>query len=108
MTMEGGGRGTCTDSKPARGSFRPENMKADPSRESAVALPHWTCLVSVANSIIPRKLVNEFLKQTAQQRFWNMTAVGKLTLDLRTVIAILAIGFPDVQDAVKSWIVSKD
>ena len=67
----------------------------------------WEDLSFVPPNVVG-EWVNEFLKQTAQQRFWNMTAVSKLTLDLRTAIAILAIGLPDVQNAVKSWIVSKD
>jgi hypothetical protein len=49
---------------------------------------------------IPPQLIQlwfkEFLNQTAQQRIWTSEGVGSLALKLRTVLAQVALGYPDV------------
>lgn len=46
----------------------------------------------------------EFLNQAAQERFWEERTLPKLRLRIRTTIAILATGLPEVQKALDSWI----
>ncbi len=48
--------------------------------------------------------VREFLNQASQERFWDSKTSEMLTLRLRTTIAVLAAGLPDVQKSVTSWI----
>jgi hypothetical protein len=50
--------------------------------------------------------VREFQNQAAQERFWEPRTMEILTLKLRTTIAVLAIGLPEVQSAVHKWISS--
>ena len=62
-------------------------------------------------SIVPTKpseliswWVREFIHQSAQERFWEPKTAELLALKLRTTIAVLAIGLPEVQGAVASWV----
>jgi hypothetical protein len=48
--------------------------------------------------------VREFLHQAAQERFWEPKTAEQLVLKMRTTIAVLAIGLPDVQKAVGGWV----
>ena len=48
--------------------------------------------------------VREFLNQAAQDRFWEPRTMDNLILKLRTTIAVLAIGLPDVQNSLRKWI----
>lgn len=48
--------------------------------------------------------VREFLNQAAQERFWEPRTAGSLVLKLRTAIAVLAVGLPDVRKGVDTWI----
>jgi hypothetical protein len=48
--------------------------------------------------------VKEFLNQAAQQRFWEERKMAKLVLNIRTTVGILALGLPEVQNAIKTWI----
>ena len=50
--------------------------------------------------------MREFQNQAAQERFWEPRTMEILTLKLRTTIAVLAIGLPEVQSAVHKWISS--
>jgi len=43
-----------------------------------------------------RTWFSEFLNQTAQQRVWTSDGVGSLALKLRTILAQVALGYPDV------------
>ncbi len=69
-----------------QGSYLLEDLSAVP----ASAIPFW---------------VQQFLSQTAQQRFWEAKTLDGVALRLRTAIAIAAEGLPDVRKAVTSWIV---
>jgi len=51
-----------------------------------------------------RLWVKEFLNQAAQERFWEKNKAEIFTLKLRTTIAILAEGLPDVRNALDDWI----
>jgi len=48
--------------------------------------------------------VREFIHQSAQERFWEPRTGGLLALKIRTTIAVLAIGLPDVQKSIASWV----
>lgn len=48
--------------------------------------------------------VREFLHQSAQERFWEPKTAELLALKLRTTIAVLAVGLPEVQKAIASWV----
>lgn len=54
-------------------------------------------------SWVPESLVlswvKEFLKQAAQEHFWEEKTARQLVLKLRTAIEILAVGMPDVLEA---------
>jgi hypothetical protein len=48
--------------------------------------------------------VQQFKSQTAQERSWDKETVSSVALKLRTAIAIVAMGLPEVQKAVTQWI----
>lgn len=48
--------------------------------------------------------IREFLNQTSQERFWEPKTGELMTLKLRTTIAVIAAGLPDVQRSISSWI----
>lgn len=48
--------------------------------------------------------VKEFLKQAAQEHFWEERTAQQLVLKLRTAIEILAKGLPVVQGGLHKWI----
>lgn len=48
--------------------------------------------------------VRQFKSQTAQEHSWDKETVSGVALRLRTAIAILAVGLPEVQRAVAQWI----
>jgi hypothetical protein len=48
--------------------------------------------------------MREFLNQASQERFWQPKTTELLALRLRTSIAVLAAGLPEVQKGVDSWI----
>ncbi len=49
--------------------------------------------------------IQQFMSQTAQERFWQPNTLDAVALRLRTAISIAAAGLPDVRNAVASWIV---
>lgn len=49
--------------------------------------------------------VKEFLNQAAQERFWEEPAAIGFALKLRTTVAILAVGLPDIRKALENAIV---
>jgi hypothetical protein len=51
--------------------------------------------------------VREFRHQSAQERFWEPKTGELLALKLRTTIAVLAIGLPEVQKSIASWVAWK-
>jgi hypothetical protein len=59
-------------------------------------------------SWVPPHLValwmKEFLNQATQERFWEPSTGEQLVLKLRTTIGILAVGLPEVQNALEDWI----
>ena len=74
------------DSQPSQYLF--QNLSAIPAKSSD--LVSWW--------------VREFLHQAAQERFWEPKTAELLVVKLRTTIAVLAIGLPDVQKAVAGWV----
>jgi hypothetical protein len=48
--------------------------------------------------------VREFIHQSAQERFWQPRTGALLALNIRTTIAVLAIGLPPVQKSISSWV----
>jgi len=48
--------------------------------------------------------VDEFLSQAAQEHFWETNTTRLLALRMRTTIAVLAAGLPEVQKSLSSWI----
>ena len=60
--------------------------------------------VPAGNSDLISWWVREFLNQAAQERFWEPRTAESLVLRLRTTLAILATGFPMVQEGLNSWI----
>jgi hypothetical protein len=48
--------------------------------------------------------VGEFLSQAAQEQFWQPRTGELFALKLRTTLAVLGSGLPEVQQALKSWI----
>ncbi len=48
--------------------------------------------------------VKDFINQAAQERFWEENTANRLARNLRTKIAIVATGLPDVQAALGAWI----
>lgn len=59
-------------------------------------------------SSVPPALVaawtSEFLRQSAQQRFWEPRTGARLALRMRTTLRILAMGLGDVQSSLSQWI----
>ncbi len=49
--------------------------------------------------------IQQFMSQTAQERFWQPNTLDTVALRLRTAISIAAAGLPDARNAVASWIV---
>jgi hypothetical protein len=48
--------------------------------------------------------VRAFMNQAAQERFWDANAGYRLALKMRTVLAILSVGLPDVRQSLNEWI----
>jgi hypothetical protein len=48
--------------------------------------------------------VGEFMNQAAQEQFWQPRTGELFALKLRTTVAVLGVGLPEVQQALKSWI----
>jgi hypothetical protein len=59
-------------------------------------------------SSVPPHLVSTwvklFLNQASQERFWEERSGPYFALRLRTAVGILAIGLPDVQSSLNSWL----
>jgi hypothetical protein len=60
--------------------------------------------VPTAPSDLASWWVRQFMNQAAQERFWNSKSVAEVALKLRTTLAILSVGLPDVQQSLKDWI----
>jgi len=60
--------------------------------------------LSLAPTSVIEFWMNQFLNQTAQERFWEANTLATVVLRLRTVIAIAAVGLPEVRSAVSTWI----
>jgi hypothetical protein len=54
---------------------------------------------------VVRFWVDLFLRQSAQERYWEESRLAKLVLNLRTEIEKVAVTLPDVKDSLKAWIV---
>ncbi len=48
--------------------------------------------------------INEFLNQAAQEKFWEPRTGELFVLKMRTTIAVLAGGLPEIQHALDGWI----
>ena len=48
--------------------------------------------------------VREFLDQAAQEHFWDQSSPELIGLKMRTVVAVLAEGLPDVKHSLSDWI----
>jgi hypothetical protein len=48
--------------------------------------------------------VRTFVNQAAQVRFWEPSSAAELVLRLRLSLSVLAVGVPQIQEAVKNWI----
>jgi hypothetical protein len=48
--------------------------------------------------------VREFMNQSAQQRFWDTRNAEQFILKLRTTLAVLGAGLPEVRSSLKDWI----
>jgi hypothetical protein len=48
--------------------------------------------------------MREFIHQSAQEHFWKPKTGELLALKLRTTIAVLAIGLPEVQKSIAGWV----
>jgi hypothetical protein len=59
-------------------------------------------LTSVPERLAPL-WVNEFLNQTAQERFWDARALHGMALRVRTIISVLGQGLPEVQSGIDTW-----
>ena len=59
-------------------------------------------------STVPPNLVSAwiklFLNQASQERFWEPKTAALLGLRLRTAIGVMAVGLPDVQKSLHTWI----
>lgn len=59
-------------------------------------------------SSVPPHLISAwvklFLNQASQEHFWEQKSAAYFALKLRTGIGVLAIGLPDVQSSLKSWV----
>lgn len=69
--------------------------------------PAEPLLVQDLSAVPPRLAglwVGEFVKQAAQERFWEPRAVGRLGLRLRTSVSVVGAGLGDVRKALDGWI----
>jgi hypothetical protein len=48
--------------------------------------------------------IREFIHQSAQERFWDANTGERIALKIRTTIAVLAIGLPEVQKSIAGWV----
>jgi hypothetical protein len=48
--------------------------------------------------------IREFIHQSAQERFWEANTGERMVLKIRTTIAVLAIGLPEVQKSIAGWV----
>jgi len=60
--------------------------------------------VPAQNSDLISWWVREFMNQAAQEHFWQPRTAELFVLKMRTTIGILAVGLPEVQKALESWI----
>jgi hypothetical protein len=60
--------------------------------------------VPVVPKDLPAWWVREFMSQSAQERYWDAANLEQFTLKLRTTLAILSVGLPEVQASIKDWI----
>ena len=51
--------------------------------------------------------IREFLDQAAQEHFWQPKTLESLVLKLRTTVAIVAVGVPEVKRSLGEWILLK-
>ena len=58
-----------------------------------------------ARTDIIQAWIKAFLRRATQPRKWDSTSGEKLTQKLRLVVAIAAEGLPQVQEAIKTWVV---
>ena len=76
----------------------------DPSsRPSAYLFQNLSTVPSEPSDLISW-WIREFLHQAAQERFWEPKIGELLVLKMRTTIAVLAIGLPEVQKSLTGWI----
>jgi len=72
------------------------------------SLPPYLIQNLTAVPTSPRDLitwwVREFLNQAAQEHFWEPRTTKLLALRLRTTIAVLAAGLPEVKQSLDTWI----
>jgi hypothetical protein len=59
-------------------------------------------------SAVPGQLagswLKEFMNQAAQEHFWEARSLSQIRLKVRSAIAVLAIGWPDVRNSLDSYI----
>ncbi len=48
--------------------------------------------------------VREFMNQAAQQRFWDTRNAQEFTIKLRTTLAVIGAGLPEMQASLKDWV----
>lgn len=62
-------------------------------------------------SAIPSNLVSTwvqtFVNQAAQVRYWEPSTTTELVLKLRLSLSVLAVGVPQIEDAVKKWVTTR-
>ena len=81
-------------------------IASSPKPLSSAKLLFGPYLYQDLSSVPPRLVelwVKEFLNQVGQERFEKKRIVEQLVLKLRTAIAILAEGLPEVQEAFAEW-----
>jgi len=78
-------------------SASPIDPKTGPVR------PYLSQDLSFAPPSLAGAWYEEFLNQTAQDHYWETNKGQQFVLKLRSSIAVLALGLPDVQKGVESW-----
>lgn len=61
--------------------------------------------VDTNNALARRSYPGQGVQQAGQERFWEPRTLQQLALQLLTAVEILAADLPEVQKAVKAWIV---
>ena len=75
-----------------------------PSWNNPPARPYLYQDLSAVPPHLASLWAKEFLNQAAQEQFWQARTAAQLALKLRTSIAILATGLPEVRNALNDWI----